>query len=59
MATPTVPPIKSNDTLLYKKVNKKDLIAVARGMKKDGFTDIEIARETELSLSTIITLKKQ
>ncbi|QNL49685.1 hypothetical protein H8S90_23700 [Olivibacter sp. SDN3] len=58
MATPTVPPIKSNNTLLLKKVDKKDLIAIAKGMKKDGFTDIEIARETKLSLSTIITLSK-
>ncbi|WP_134088104.1 hypothetical protein [Olivibacter sp. XZL3] len=33
------------------------LMAVARGMKKDGFSDVEIAKETNLSLSLIMNLK--
>jgi len=37
----------------------KTLMAIAKGMKKDGFSDAEIAKETNLSLTLITKLKQK
>lgn len=56
MSTSRISPVKGNYKVPVKGADKRDLVAVARGMKKDGFADIEIAEATKLSLSFISSL---
>ncbi|MGK9120527.1 hypothetical protein [Olivibacter jilunii] len=50
--------LKGNSEILIKKPGVKELIAVAKGMKKDGFSYDEIARETKLTLAFVMSLFK-
>lgn len=58
MSTSTISPVKGSNKVSLKGADKRDLIAVARGMKKDGFADTEIAEATKLSLSFVNSLVK-
>lgn len=61
MATSTITSVIINNSVQATPSHSfvSTLIAVARGMKKDGFTDVEIAKETNLSLSLITKLKRK
>lgn len=48
--------LKGSNEMFVKKTYTKELIAVARGMRKDGFSHAEIATETKLPISLIISL---
>ncbi|WP_166670711.1 hypothetical protein [Olivibacter sp. XZL3] len=48
----------NNNEIRIKKPGINELIAIAKGMKKDGFSYDEIAKETKLALSFVISLFK-
>ncbi|MFC6102187.1 hypothetical protein [Olivibacter domesticus] len=48
--------LKGNNEVFIKKSYTKELLAVAKGMKKDGFSYDEIAKATKLPLSLVNSL---
>lgn len=48
--------LKGNNEVFIKKSCTKELLAVAKGMKKDGFSHDEIASATKLPLSLVNSL---
>ncbi|MEH6308296.1 hypothetical protein RYH73_21755 [Olivibacter sp. CPCC 100613] len=59
MVNSTIGSVKINDSVHPARTFLKTLMAIARGMKKDGYSDAEIAKETNLSLSLINKLKRK
>lgn len=53
------PEIKDNKSKINNSVTEKELISVAKGMKKDGFSTEEIVRETGLPAQLISSLKRK
>jgi hypothetical protein len=56
MNSPAAVSLKSNNEVFIKKSYTKELLAVAKGMKKDGFSHDEIAKATKLPLSLVNSL---
>jgi|GEM_PF-1401935 len=59
MATSTVPSTNGNNEVRFKKNSTHELLAIAKGMKKDGFSEKEIAEETRLPIAIIHDIGRQ
>lgn len=59
MDTPAIPPLRGNNKIPLRRFDRQELLAVAKGMKKDGFSEKEIAEETKLPLSIIANIGTQ
>lgn len=59
MDTPAIPPLRGNNKIPLRRSGREELLAIAKGMKKDGFTEKEIAEETQLPLSIINNIGTQ
>jgi hypothetical protein len=56
MNSPAAVSLKGTNEVFIKKSYTKELLAVAKGMKKDGFSHDEIAQATKLPLSLVNSL---
>ena len=51
--------IKDNKSKIKKSVTERELISVAKGMVKDGFSIEDIAKETGLSIQLVKSIQRK
>lgn len=51
--------IKDHKRKIRKNVTEKELVSVAKGMNKDGFSTEEIVKETGLSIQLVKSIQRK